>query len=306
MRPHLGQVERVEPVGLGLLERHDLHVQRPAGEVAAADRLEQVLPVVVGVLAGDPVGVLLGQELDPLVGLEVILDPELLAAGVHPHVGVARVAVHVPVGLRDPAVAHQPRHLVGGLRRQRPEVPLHVVVAQAVVGAALLAADEVLELHRVADEEDRRVVADHVVVALGRIELQREAAGVAPRVGAAALAGHGREAGEHLGLDAGLEQGRAGVGAHVLGRLEHAEGARPLGVRLALGNALAVEVGHLLDQVLVLEQDRAVGADGQRELVAGDWDCRRRLSCEVACRSSASPCPGVVELSGSRGRDPRT
>ena len=172
VRPDLGQVERVEPVGLGLLEGHDLHVQRPAREVAVADRLEQVLPVVVGVLAGDPVGVLLGEEVDPLIGLEVVLDPELVAAGVDPHVGVARVAVHVPPRLRDAAVAHQPGDLVGGLRRQRPEVPLHVVVAQAVVGAALLAADEVLELHRVADEEDRRVVADHVVVALGRIELQ--------------------------------------------------------------------------------------------------------------------------------------
>jgi hypothetical protein len=77
MRPHLGQVERVEPVGLGLLEGHDLHVQRPAGEVAAADGVEVVLPVVVGVLAGDPVGLLLGQELDPLVGLEVIFDQNL-------------------------------------------------------------------------------------------------------------------------------------------------------------------------------------------------------------------------------------
>ena len=63
-----------------------------------------------------------------------------------------------------------------------------------------------------------------------------------------------------------------GVRAHVLRRLEHAEGARPLGVRLALGNALAVEVGHLLDEVLVMEQDRAVRADGQREVITGHRD----------------------------------
>jgi hypothetical protein len=50
---------------------------------------------------------------------------------------------------------------------------------------ALLAADEVRELHGVAQEEDRGVVADQVVVALGRVELQREAAHVAPRVGGA-------------------------------------------------------------------------------------------------------------------------
>ena len=47
-----------------------------------------------------------------------------------------------------------------------------------------------------------------------------------------------------------------------------AERAAALGVRLPLGDPLAVEVGHLLDQVVVLEQDRAVGADGERMLVA--------------------------------------
>jgi hypothetical protein len=69
--------------------------------------------------------------------------------------------------------------------------------------AALLRADEVLELHRVAHEEDRRVVADHVVVALAGVELQREAARVAPGVGAAALAGDGGEADQGVGLDPG-------------------------------------------------------------------------------------------------------
>ena len=56
--PHLGQVEGVEAVGLGLGEGHDLHPQRPARVVAPLDRVEQVAPVVVGVDAGEPVGVL--------------------------------------------------------------------------------------------------------------------------------------------------------------------------------------------------------------------------------------------------------
>jgi hypothetical protein len=47
-----------------------------------------------------------------------------------------------------------------------------------------------------------------------------------------------------------------------------------LGVRLPFGNALPVEAGHLLDQVMVLQQDRAVGAEGQRELAARDRDTR--------------------------------
>ncbi len=60
-----------------------------------------------------------------------------------------------------------------------------------------------------------------------------------------------------------LEYGGLGVGADVLGDLEVAEGAAALGVGLALRDALPVEVRHLLDQVVVLQQDRAVGADGQ-------------------------------------------
>ena len=74
---------------------------------------------------------------------------------------------------------------------------------------ALLRVDEVGELERVADEEDRRVVAGHVVVAFLGVELDREAARVALGVGRALLAAHGGEPGEDLGLlaDLGEERG---------------------------------------------------------------------------------------------------
>ena len=151
---------------------------------------------------------------------------------------------------------------------QRPEIPLHVVIAKAVVGAALLAADEVLEFQRVADEEDRRVVADHVEIAVIGIELDREAARIAPGVGAAALARHGAEAHRDIGLGARLEELGLGIFRDVLGHLEMPEGARALGVWLALGDALSVEVGHLLDEVVVVEHDRAIAPERQRMLVA--------------------------------------
>ncbi len=222
----------------------------------------------IGVRAGQLVGLGLGEELDSLVGLEVVLHPEAFAARVHPHVGVRAEAVHVPVRLRDAAVAHQPGDLVCRLRAQRPEVPLHVVVAQARAGQALLRADEVRELDRVLDEEDRRVVADQVVVALFGVELQREAARVAPGVRAALLAGDGGEAREDLGLLARLQEVGAGVAADVLGDHEFAERARALGVHHALRHALAVELRELLDEVVVVQQDRSAGALRQRVVVA--------------------------------------
>ncbi len=112
VRPYLGEVEGVEPVDPGLLEGHELDAQGPARVVAPPDRIEQVAAVVVAVLTRQPVAVGLGEALDALVRLEVVLDREPLTLGVDPHVGVAGVAVHVPPRLGDAAVAHQSRDLV--------------------------------------------------------------------------------------------------------------------------------------------------------------------------------------------------
>ena len=138
VRPHLGQVEGVVAVRLGIFERHDLHLERPARVLAALDRLVQVPGVVVGVFAHQPVGLGLGEEVHALVGLEVVLHPEDLTRGVDPAVGVAAVAVHVPPGLRDTTVAHQPGDLMRRFRREAPVVPLHVVATQVVLLLALL------------------------------------------------------------------------------------------------------------------------------------------------------------------------
>src|SRR5215472_12815346 len=50
-------------------------------------------------------------------------------------------------GTGDPPVGHEERDLVGRFRRQRPEVPLCVVVPQRRVRHPLLGPDEVRELH---------------------------------------------------------------------------------------------------------------------------------------------------------------
>ena len=161
-------------------------------------------------------------------------------------------------------------HLVGRLGRERPEVPLHVVAAQAGVGQALLRVDEVGELHRVTHEEDRRVVADEVVVAFLGVELEGEAAHVAVRVRVALFGGHRREAHEHRrALADFVEEGGLGPLADVGGHLEVAERAAALDVVHAIGDALADEVGQLLDQVGILQQHGSGRADRERVLVAG-------------------------------------
>jgi len=129
--------------------------------------------------------------------------------------------------------------------------------------------NEVRELHGVTHEEDRRVVADEVVVALFGVELDGEAAYVAVRVRVALVGGHCREAHEQRGALADLvEEGGLGPLGDVGGHLEIAEGSAALDVVHAIGDALADEVGQLLDQVGVLHQHGSVGPCGERVFIA--------------------------------------
>ena len=159
------------------------------------------------------VGLGVGEVLDALLGAVVELHPVALAGLVVERVGVRAEAVHVAVARRDAAVGHDDGDLVQRLGQVGPEVPVVLGVAQVGARVTLDGVVEVGELQRVAEEEDRGVVADDVPVALLGVELHGEAADVALGVGRAALAGDGREAGEHLGLLADLAED---LGARVL------------------------------------------------------------------------------------------
>ena len=111
-----------------------------------------------------------------------------------------------------------------------------------------------------------------------RLELDREAARVARRLGAFLGAGHGREAHEHRRLHAGLVEH---AGARVFGGrlvadlaigLELAMRAGAAGMHDALRDALAVEMGDLLDELVVLERRGTALADRAGRLVVADRD----------------------------------
>ena len=113
---------------------------------------------------------------------------------------------------------------------------------------AFVGVDQVGELQRVAHEEDRRVVAHQVPVALLGVELDGEAPDVPLGVGRAALAGHGGEPDEEVGLFAHRrEELRLGAARDVVGDREGAVGPGALGVHAPLGDDLPVEVRQLLE-----------------------------------------------------------
>ena len=213
-----------------------------------------------------------GQVLDALLRLEVELDPVALVLRVDEAEGVAGEAVHVAVGGRNAAVAHDDGDLVQRFGQRGPEVPVVLRAAQVGARVALDRVVEVGELERIAQEEHRRVVADQVPVAFLGVELDREAADVALGVGRAAFAGDGGEAGEQFGLLADLRKDlRPRVFRDVVRHGEGAVGTGTLGVHAPLRDHLAVEVGELLQEPDILQQLRTTGPGGHDILVVGDW-----------------------------------
>ena len=211
-----------------------------------------------------------------------------------------------------PAVAHRDRDLVQRLGQRGPEVPVVARAAQVGARVALHGVVEVRELERVAQEEDRRVVADEVPVSFLGVELDREAADVALGVGCAALAGHGGEAHEEVGLLADRREDLGlGVPGDVVGDREGAVGARALGVHAALGNHLAIEVGELLQEPDVLQQRRPARTGGHDVLVVGDGRARiggqlllfhKFLPLLTPCSfgALAHSLPGILDRDGQR------
>ena len=116
VRPHLGEVERVDVVSLGFGLRHHLHIDLPAREVAPLDGIEQIRLTGLPILPDGGGGLFIGVEAVALLGLEVELDPEALVGIVDKAEGVAAVAVHLPQALGDAAIAEQYGDLMQGFR----------------------------------------------------------------------------------------------------------------------------------------------------------------------------------------------
>ncbi|MNF16474.1 hypothetical protein D3C80_2195090 [compost metagenome] len=70
-----------------------------------------------------------------------------------------------------------------GFRRKRPEVPYRIRIFEVSLRVALLCMNKIRELDGIAYEEYRRIVANKIIVAFIRIELDSEATRVAHRIG---------------------------------------------------------------------------------------------------------------------------
>ena len=242
------------------------------------------------------------QEIDPLKRLQVKLDPEPLIRRVDEAVGVGAVAVHMTVRLGDAAVGEEHRDLVEALRGEGPEVPHGGRVAEVGLWIAFLGVDEVGELVGIAHEEDGGVVANEVPVPLLGVELHCEATHVALCIGGAPLPRHRGEPEETRRLLADIgEEIRLRVLGDVAGHGERTVGARAFRMHDALRNPFAVEVGVLLEELPVLDEEGAPRPGREAVLIVANGDARSRRDSRLvyhrassflpkACRDAACVC----------------
>ena len=246
----------------GVLEGLDAELPLRVG--AGLDGVVEVATVEVGVGTAEQLRLLPGERVHAEPGLPVELDQRGVAGGVDEPEGVHPEPLHVPVRAGDGPVGHRPDRVVLRLGVQRDEVPEGVVrrlrLGDLAVGVRLHGVDDVGELDAVLDEEHRDVVADEVEVALLGVELRRRSHGCrapcrpSPREPATV------EKRTNTGVSTSFSRNAAEVRSEAAAVAdEDAVGSRAAGVHDALGDALVVEVGDLLAQVVVLQQGRARG-----------------------------------------------
>src|ERR1700735_3683614 len=105
--------------------------------------------------------------------------------------------MHVPKGSRDAAIGHDDGYLMQGFRKKRPEIPIVLDAPQPGTWVPFDCMIEIRKAQRITKEEDRRVVANNVPIAVFSIELERKPSNIAFRIRRATFARHSRETGEH-------------------------------------------------------------------------------------------------------------
>src|SRR5690606_11415086 len=134
-----------------------------------------------------------------LLTFEVELDPVAFLLGGDETECVAAEAVHMTIGSRDAAVAHNDGDLMQCFGKRGPEVPVILGAAQVCAWIAFHCMIEVGEFQRITQEEDRGVVADKVPVAFLGIKFDREAANVAFGICGSSLTGDCGEPDKQVG-----------------------------------------------------------------------------------------------------------
>lgn len=186
LRPDVGEVEDVDvllfPDFLGFFGGHGLDFDGPSGKVALFDGFIKILLGVVGRVIGR---VFLGDKLDTLHGLHVKLTINPVIVLVDKLDGVAEVAIHEAIAIWNTSITHQNHDLMdrfGVLGEIVPKGSAVISMGEMSGWVTLLRVNEMWELGRVSQEEDRGIVGNDIPVAFCGPHLDGEASGVAGEI----------------------------------------------------------------------------------------------------------------------------
>ena len=182
LRPNFREVEDVPAEFLGVIGAEDLDVAGPGRVVSSFDCVKQVLRIPVGVLRSHLRSFLVVECLVTLVGLHVYLDIIKGAIRFGELVGMARVSIHVTIGVRGPSIGEEMHDLVSGFLVGRKVIPEHGGILKVGLRVTLLGMDEEGELGRITEEEDWGVVEDPVPIPFLCVEFDGETSWVASSI----------------------------------------------------------------------------------------------------------------------------
>jgi len=201
--------------------------------------------------------------------------------------------VHMTIGSGDAPVTHNYGNLVQCFRQRCPEVPVVAGAAHVGAGVTLDSVVEVREFEWIAQEEDRRVVADEVPVSLLGIELHRKAPNVPLSISGTALASNRGKTREEFGLRSNFgEYFSLGIAGYIVSYCECAVSTRTLSVHATFRNHFSVKVGEFLQKPDILQERWPALPGGHDVLVIGDGSAcigsQFLLFCHINLLSVAS------------------
>ena len=192
----LGRIEQIEIELVLVLFLDHLHAQFPFREIAVFDGFPQIAPMKVGILTGD----LLRFIPDAPNGHQAAVSSGTSRNAICPSALMKR-KVWTPNpsimrklrGIARSDITHMIMCIDSGISEMKSQ---NVSCADAAWGISLMwfrldGMHQIGKLHRILDEEDRNVVADQIVIALLRVELDRKATHVTRQISRPARAHDG-------------------------------------------------------------------------------------------------------------------
>ena len=96
------------------------------------------------------------------ISLKVVLYKECLSFIIHPFKCVSREPIHMSVSIWNTTLTIEEHNVLDWFRSITNEVPWHIRISDICLWVSISTVDNIRELNRISNEEERSVIADPV------------------------------------------------------------------------------------------------------------------------------------------------